>query len=441
MAADRIAEFTLLAQRAALAGSLTKLVLAKPREGAADLRRVTARLVLIQGAPRLSVVHSHRTRDVTAHVAPGETGALVRQALADGFLQAHLLTPTGTVELMVSRKGQATLRHHRTSDAPAAADAAGEDRLADAQADGRETERADATADAQEDAAHAAESPAAAPHDRAKHHLVALERPFLQALGVTDAQQRLVPAMARKWRQINKFVEVLDHALAGVAPDAARPLQVLDFGSGKGYLTFAMHDHLSGTRGLPVQVTGVELRADMVALGNAAAARLGIAGLTFEQGDIRTAPARPVDIMVALHACDTATDHAIHAGVRAGAQVIVCSPCCHRELRPQLLAPHPLRPILRHGIHLGQQAEMLTDSLRALLLEACGYETQVFEFVALEHTQKNKMILAVKRPRAGAAEAAWAQVRALKDFYGVRDQCLEALLRADGRGVPVAEPA
>jgi hypothetical protein len=109
----------------------------------------------------------------------------------------------------------------------------------------------------------------------------------------------------------------------------------------------------------------------------------------------------------------------------------MCSPCCHKELRPQLLSPHPLAPILKHGVHLGQQAEMLTDSLRALLLDACGYDTQVFEFVALEHTNKNKMILAVKRALPKPADEVWRQIRELKGFYGIREQCLETLLLAD----------
>ncbi|MFG5408394.1 methyltransferase [Piscinibacter sakaiensis] len=132
--------------------------------------------------------------------------------------------------------------------------------------------------------------------------------------------------------------------------------------------------------------------------------------------------------MIALHACDTATDHAIHRGIAAGAQLIVCSPCCHKELRPQLRAPGLLAPLLRHGIHLGQQAEMITDGLRALLLEAHGYEARVFEFVSLEHTAKNKMILALRRAAPLPAEPVLAQIRAIKDFYGVREQCLEALL-------------
>jgi SAM-dependent methyltransferase len=274
-------------------------------------------------------------------------------------------------------------------------------------------------------------------HDRAKHRFVDLNQPFLVALGVTNEQHQLVPAMARKWKQINKFIEVLDHALASTALKAAPKIDVLDFGSGKGYLTFAMHDHLRHTLGLPARVTGVELRDDMVALCNAAAQRVGAAagmgkgegGLHFEHGDVRSHAPQPVDIMIALHACDTATDHAIHTGVRAGAAIIMCSPCCHKELRPQLLSPHPLRPILKHGVHLGQQAEMLTDGLRAMLLDACGYDTQVFEFIALEHTNKNKMILAVKRAQPGPADEVWRQVDEIKSFYGIREQCLETLLK------------
>jgi len=234
--------------------------------------------------------------------------------------------------------------------------------------------------------------------------------------------------MARKWKQINKFIEVLHHAIEASALLGAAPIRVADFGSGKGYLTFAMHDHLRHTLGREALVTGVELRDDMVALCNRVVQRLGLEGLTFEQGDVSTVEPKAIDIMVALHACDTATDHAIHTGLRSGARIIMCSPCCHKELRPQLLSPHPLRPLLKHGVHLGQQAEMLTDGLRAMLLDACGYDAQVFEFVALEHTNKNKMILAVKREQATSSDTVWEQIRELKGFYGIQAQCLETLL-------------
>jgi SAM-dependent methyltransferase len=394
MQEDPLAAFTAALEKALADGSFARLVLAKPRgAAAADLVRVTARPLALKGAPQLSLRYTHRTRDITKNLDPAEGVQTVRTLLDATFDHAHLFSATAELQLLTSKKGRRTLL------------------------------RGNASA-----LAHAP-APPAATHDRAKHRFVDIERAFLVELGVTDAAHRLVPAMARKWKQINKFVEVLDHALAASSLKRAARLEVIDFGSGKGYLTFAMHEHLRNALGLPARVTGVELRADMVALGNGAVQRLGLDGLRFEEGDVRTVVPEAIDIMVALHACDTATDHAIATGVRAGAQIIMCSPCCHKELRPQLLAPHPLRPVLKHGVHLGQQAEMLTDALRAMLLEACGYDTQVFEFVALEHTNKNKMILAVKRAARQPADEVWQQIDELKGFYGIRDQCLETLLR------------
>ena len=397
MADDPIADFIALLERALAEGSFAKLVLAKPRAAAHDLLRVSVRAVTLKGEACLSFVHTHTTRDITQNLPVGEGVPQVRALIEAGFGHAHLFTASEEIQLLSSKKGRQTLLRGN--------------------------------------AKHAA-APLA--HDREKHRFLDLDRAFLAELGVTDAQHRLVPAMGRKWKQINKFIEVLDHALAATPLKQAQRLDVVDFGSGKGYLTFAMHDYLCHTLALPAQVAGVELRADMVSLCNGAVQRLGLDGLRFEQGDVRTVVPPTIDIMIALHACDTATDFAIHTGVRAGAQIIMCSPCCHKELRPQLLSPHPLRPILKHGVHLGQQAEMLTDGLRAMLLEACGYDTQVFEFVSLEHTNKNKMILAVKRAQAKPADVVWQQIAEIKGFYGIRDQCLETLLKADREAAAAA---
>ena len=388
MPEEPTAAFIALFEQALAAGAFVKLVLGKPRAVAGDLVRVSARPVLLKGEAVVSFVATHKTRDVTKNLPPAEAVQQVRELLDTTFSHAHLFTTTEEVQLMVSKKGRQTLMRGKAS-------------------------------------------PIAAPavHDREKHRFLDLDRAFLTELGVTNAQHQLVPAMARKWKQINKFIEVLDNALESSALKSAARIEVVDFGSGKGYLTFAMHDYLRHTLGLPARVTGVELRDDMVALCSGAVQRLGIDGLRFEQGDVRSRAPAPTDIMIALHACDTATDHAIHTGIRAGASIIMCSPCCHKELRPQLLSPHPLRPILKHGIHQAQEAEMLTDGLRALMLDACGYDTQVFEFIALEHTNKNKMILAVKRKATGNADEAWRQVEEIKSYYGVREHCLETLLK------------
>ena len=273
-------------------------------------------------------------------------------------------------------------------------------------------------------------------HDRQRERRLPADLPFLRALGISDEHGRVVPAQARKWRQIDKFLEVLDHALADLPAEtterwrAPGAIRVVDFGCGKGVLTFAVHEHLRRRFGGAPQVIGVELRPELVAVANDVAARCGATGLSFVAGDLRTFVPPAVDVMIALHACDTATDHAIDLGVRADAAVLICSPCCHKELRPQMARPRLLSGLLRHGIHLGQEAEMVTDSLRALLLETCGYEAQVFEFVALEHTSKNKMILARRKAGAdGHAARARAEVADLKSFYGIREQCLETLLQ------------
>jgi hypothetical protein len=190
-----------------------------------------------------------------------------------------------------------------------------------------------------------------------------------------------------------------------------------------------MHQWLV-SQGRRAEVTGVELRQELVTLCEASARRHGCEGLRFDAGDVRDYTPPQLDVMVALHACDIATDYAIDLGLRAGASIIMCSPCCHKELRGQLQPPGPLRALLRHGVHLGLEAEMVTDSLRALLLDAAGYDTQVFEFVSLEHTNKNKMILAVKRERADPAHATRTrgQIAEIKAFYGIREQCLEKLV-------------
>jgi len=157
--------------------------------------------------------------------------------------------------------------------------------------------------------------------------------------------------------------------------------------------------------------------------------KLALNGIHFEQGDVKHFKARGINVMIALHACDTATDYALHMGIATGAEIIMCSPCCHKQIRPQITLPEILAPMLVHGIHLGQEAEMVTDSLRALLLEANGYDTKVFEFISLEHTSKNKMILATKRRKPKDNTEILRQIASIKQFYGIKEHCLETLLQ------------
>jgi len=418
--AEPLAAFLAATCAAIEAGEFASLVLSKPRHTSGEPRAVRVRLIALKGLPALSFVATHATRDATRNLVlddgVAEIAALLRPGHSPAFSHATLHAIDGDTQLLVSKKGKATLRRHRRGQGgPAPSDRTAADL---AQADR---------------APPGAGEVALASHDRARERRLPLDLPFLVELGLADSSQRLVPSMARKWRQIDKFLEVLAHALDALPAAAggarAAPIRVVDYGAGKGYLTFAVHEHLRRRFGVAPEVTGVELRADLVAFCNGVAERSGCAGLRFVAGDLRTHVPEAVDVMIALHACDTATDHAIDLGVRAGAAVLVCSPCCHKELRPQLAKPRLLSGLLRHGIHLGQEAEMVTDSMRALLLETCGYEAQVFEFVSLEHTSKNKMILAKRRGAGGDhAGRARGELADLKSFYGIREQRLETLL-------------
>lgn len=392
-APDARAQFLALLATSLHQHTFIKLVLARHVGAEVDLQRVTAKPLTIKGQASLSFVYRYKTRDITRNLALDEALALIGELLPASFRNAHLLSLNDEVQLEFTKKGKPML--HRNAVQQAREAVTGE-------------------------------------HDREKKRYLELSRPFLHDLGVTDKQQALIPAMSRKWKQINKFIEVFSHALSSAPLAADQPVRVADFGSGKGYLTFAIHDYLRNTLQREAQVTGVELRPDMVELCNAAAARLEHPGLKFECGDVRSVVPSAIEVMIALHACDIATDYAIHTGIRCGAAIIMCSPCCHKQIRPQLHSPGLLKPMLQYGLHLGQQAEMLTDSLRALYLEACGYETKVFEFISLEHTNKNKMILATRRREPVAAQALLEKIQALKAFYGVKEHCLETLLRADG---------
>ncbi len=427
-AADDRARFLRLLETATLGGSasvdpLQRLILSQHHGEPADLDRLIVRPLTLRGEAALQFVWRHTTRDITKNLAPAEGLALVASLLdpqdAAGFAHAHLDTRRHEIQFGARRKGGGWKFRLQV----------GKRKLAEAPAADVDDDSAEATSTATPDDGH----------NRSKHRLLDLAQPAWVDLGLASADARLVPSMARKWKQINRFTEILADALARSplgAPQrvaSGEPVRVIDFGCGKGYLTFAMHQWLL-SQGRRAEVTGVELRQELVALCEASARRHACDGLRFDAGDVRDYTPPQLDVMVALHACDIATDHAIDLGLRAGASIIMCSPCCHKELRGQLQPPGPLRALLRHGVHLGLEAEMVTDSLRALLLDAAGYDTQVFEFVSLEHTNKNKMILAVKRPRLDAAHAdkIRSQIAEIKAFYGIREQCLERLVGERG---------
>ena len=263
-------------------------------------------------------------------------------------------------------------------------------------------------------------------HDRRKRRLLeeGTPVPFLVELGVMTADGKVRKARYDKFRQVNRFLELVDDVVPSLRPEGR--LRVIDFGSGRSYLTFAVHHLLTELRGREVDIVGIDLKADVVAECQALVERLGSRGLRFEQGDIAGYDAGGrVDLVVSLHACDTATDEALAQAVAWEADAILAVPCCHKEAFRQLQATPELQPLLRHGLVKERVAALVTDGLRAQLLELAGYRTQLVELVALEHTPKNVLIRAVRgRPAGPEARRSY---EGLRDLLGL-EPTLERLL-------------
>ena len=357
-------------------GAFVKITLSEYRGAEPGLRNVYGRVVDLRDGPHVSLVWRYATRDVTKNVPLGEAVPVLDKLLGAEFARAHLFTTTGDWQL----------------------------RPVFAMAPEPE-------------------------HDVKKRTPLAVEHaPFLHALGVTAATGEARPGMADKLRQIQRFVEILGHLVDDSPLRDRRELRVLDMGAGKGYLTFATAAFFRD-RGVDAEVIGVEARPDLVELTNRVARETGFARLRFERGAIGDFAAEgAVDLLIALHACDTATDDALHQGIRAEASLILAAPCCHKEIRAQLAPPPVLREVLRHGILAEREAEIVTDGIRALLLEIHGYKAGVFEFIAPEHTGKNLMIAAHRRAQPHDPAPLRERLRELLDFYGIREQHLARLL-------------
>ncbi|MBO4546500.1 MAG: SAM-dependent methyltransferase, partial [Treponema sp.] len=234
--------------------------------------------------------------------------------------------------------------------------------------------------------------------------------PFLQALGVMTDAGKVVAAKYDKFRQINRFVELLDDVLPAVlqAQEGGAPLQILDFGSGKSYLTFAVQYFLERVKKIPCQITGVDLKKDVVDSCADLARRLGISNMNFVCGDIASYAGKSPDIVITLHACDTATDYALAFAVEQKAKAILSVPCCQREINSQLRkdSNKEFAALLKHGILRERFSALMTDAVRAELLEERGYNVQVLEFIDMEGTPKNLMIRATLKDGQGGASLA-----------------------------------
>lgn len=247
-------------------------------------------------------------------------------------------------------------------------------------------------------------------HNRVKQYILkeGVPVPFLIDLGVMNGQGKIVHARYDKFRQINRFLEFIEDILPRLSRE--REVTILDFGCGKSYLTFAMY-YLRELKGYDVNIIGLDLKTDVIEKCNSLAIRYGYEKLHFYHGDIADYEGvSSVDMVVTLHACDTATDYALAKAVEWGAEVILSVPCCQHEVNKQI-RNEMLEPVLRYGILKERMSALITDAVRANLLESKGYETQILEFIDMEHTPKNLLIRAVKtgkRSDAGKTQEMFA---------------------------------
>jgi SAM-dependent methyltransferase len=268
-------------------------------------------------------------------------------------------------------------------------------------------------------------------HDRTKRRLLEAADPVLHAIGITDHEGNVKPSRSAKYRQVEEFLRILDSAVDSALqsgrltrPTDASPLRVVDLGCGNAYLTFAAFAYLSGTRRLPVRMVGVDVRAQSRRRNAELAGDLGYDGdLTFVQGSIADAETGlSPDVVLALHACDTATDEALARAVRWQAPVVLAAPCCHHDLQRQLRSTPPppaYRLVLQHGILRERLADVLTDTFRAALLRRHGYRVDVVEFVGSRHTPRNVLLRAEHTGAPPGAETR-REYADLVEQWGVR---------------------
>lgn len=356
--------------------------------------KITIRPVEVRGAPRYQFALRRGRQESHENLNSTEALARIAGLLGHRFSRAHLATTIAEVAVRVQPNGRFRTKQSSRKRAPQKA----------------------------------------AAHNRAKQYLIPEGTPcaFLHEIGVMTADGQVRAAKARKFRQINRFLELVDDVLRAFPDEdenGGEPLSVVDFGCGKSYLTFALHHLIREIRGRDVRIVGLDREPKVIEKCRAVAERLDCRDLTFQVGDIAEyQAAMTVDVVVSLHACDTATDDALAKAVGWNARAILASPCCQHDLFAKM-QPQQLTPLTRHGILKERFAALATDSMRADLLEACNYRTQIVEFIDMEHTAKNLLIRAVRREGNNSnSKKRLAAYREMKSLFGVETTPLEDAL-------------
>ena len=368
--------------------TLHKLTLSKPRQKGSEVKNIQIKLIEIKKGQLVSFVYRYPTNDVTKNFSNNEALREIESLITKDFSYADLFTSKGDMHLSFDKHNKTKLKRKKAK----------------------------------------LSEPTELSHDRSKKRLISLENNvYLRELDIITADWKVKRNREDKYRQINKFVEVVGGIIENQKLQSG--FSVVDMGSGKGYLTFALYDYLVNSLRLQPEITGIELRPALVDTCNKIAKKAKFDQLTFHAGAIEQADLGTIDILIALHACDTATDDAIYRGLENKSNIIICAPCCHKQIRKQIQPTNDLKAITRFGILEERQAEILTDGLRSLILEAYGYKTKVFEFISTKHTPKNVLIVAIKDKEVSEPDPAiLEQIRNIKELYKIKRHHLEKLL-------------
>ena len=367
---------------------LIKLLLSGKRDKESDLKSITATIVKLKKGYFLNFVYRHNTKDITKNYTEEEGISLIKEAIENKFLNINVYTNTEDINLQINNNGKVFIKTKMPS----------------------------------------MNVTATFSHDKIKDRLIKTENNiYLHELGIVNATWEVRREMNDKYKQINKYVDLMKPYLEGLLHEGSK---IADMGSGKGYLTFALYDYIKNSLRENITMTGIEIRPDLVDTCNSIAKKSHFDNLNFIQGTIKDAPIDNIDILIALHACDTATDDAIYRGIISNASLIVCAPCCHKQIRREFNVTAPLNNVTKYGILKERQAEIITDSIRALLLEASGYKTNVFEFISTEHTPKNVMIVGKKTTSESPDKKnILDNIDSIKKIYGIENHYLETLLK------------
>ena len=395
-------------------GSFVKLTLSKPvgtrliasvqGQSIEELRNVYVKPIILKNEKMYSFTYRYERRDETKNYDAEQTLEMITELLSGIFLNASLFTLTEDVTLLVSKKGKATVM----------CKAVKEQREQNVQ------------------------------HDKVKNRLINTDNPWWFKLGLTTREGKVTADMQHKFKQICKYVEIVDGVMKNVKFDGK--IRIADMGAGKGYLTFALYEYLTQRCKYDIMMEGVEIRPDLVVKINEIIKESNLKDFRFvessidcyqlsaiscqstdngQQSESIVSVNSQLDVLIALHACNTATDDAIIKGIKSGAKLIICAPCCHKQIRQEMEKSKIVDPITRYGIFLERQAVMITDAIRALIMEYYGYKTHVMEFIEMEHTPKNILLVGRKSDAPVDKEAILKQIEDLKKQYGIEKHYLE----------------